>query len=255
VLCRLGAAGSPAALAGLTEDARRERLSSERAPVAYSARTRHESEFGSMRPALLTLMVAVTLVLLVAAANTTGLLLVKAAGRRREIAVMAAIGASPGRIARGLLVEGLLLAGLAGALGLGAAPLLVRGLLAVAPAYYGQIAAFTLDATVTGAAIALCTLVGVAVSLSPFFDVLRFAADPLEHRRARAGARGPRDNHRIDRRCGDVARPDSRALQRPADGSADLRRRRDAALDDGAGGDAHPGAGAASIDPLTAIRR
>ncbi len=111
-------------------------MANERAARAYSATSRHESEVGSLRPALLTLMSAVALVLLVAAANTTGLLLLRAAGRRREIAVRTALGASPRRIARALVIEGLVLAAASGVLGLLAAPLLVRGLLSVAPAFY-----------------------------------------------------------------------------------------------------------------------
>ena len=63
--------------------------------VAYSAMTRHEFEFGTFRPQLNTLLMAVLLVLVAAAANTTGLLLVRASGRRRDIAGRSALGAAP----------------------------------------------------------------------------------------------------------------------------------------------------------------
>ncbi len=177
VLCRLTPSSTVAALeaelAGLTGEARRNKLAGDRTPRAYSAVSRHESEFGSLRPALLTLMAAAALVLLVAAANTTGLLLVKAAGRRREIAVRTALGASPRRIARALVVEGLVLAGLSGVIGLMAAPLLVRGLLLAAPAYYTELAFFTIDTVVIVCALGLCALVGLAVSVPPLVEVLR----------------------------------------------------------------------------------
>jgi predicted permease len=73
---------------------------------------------GDVGKVLWVLMGGIGLVLLIACANVASLLLVRVEGRQQELAIRAALGGSPGRIAGGLLLESLVLAMIGGALGL-----------------------------------------------------------------------------------------------------------------------------------------
>src|SRR5258707_7136627 len=119
-------------------------MSSYRAPPGFSLKLFQDAHIGhNVRPlkrdvvgdagsVLWVLMVSIGMVLLIACANVANLLLVRVEGRRQELALRAALGASWGRIAGELWLESLTLGLLSSLLGLGLAWGALRALVVLA---------------------------------------------------------------------------------------------------------------------------
>jgi predicted permease len=140
---------------------------------------------GDIGRVLWVLMGALVLVLLMACANVATLLLVQADGRRRELAIRAAMGASWTRIARQLLVESLAPALLGGALGVVVAHGGLRALVAIRPANLPRLDEISIDPAALGFALTVSLVSGLLFGLVPI----------LKHARPRAatpslGSRG-----------------------------------------------------------------
>ena len=118
-----------------------------------------------VRMSLVTLMGAVSLVLLIACANVANLLLVKASGRSHEVAIRTALGASRGRIARQLLTESVMLSIAGGVVGLGLGAIGIRALLSLYPSNIQGIGSQGSNVAIDWRVLAFTALLSVATGL------------------------------------------------------------------------------------------
>jgi putative ABC transport system permease protein len=135
----------------------------------------HDEVVGPIRPALLMLLAAVGFVLLIACVNVGNLLLARAEVRRREIAIRRAMGAGLPVLARQLLAEGLLLALLGGAAGVGLAYGALRLIVAASPSTLPRMNEVEIDPSVLIFALLVSTGTGILFGLAPLGQLARGA--------------------------------------------------------------------------------
>lgn len=127
----------------------------------------HQFLTAEIRAPLLVLQGGVLLLLLAACANVGNLLLVRAAGRRREMAVRAALGAGTARNVRLALTESLLLSVLGGVAGFAVGLIAVRASAGLLPAELAPVEGAVLDPRVLAFALATTLLAGLAFGAVP----------------------------------------------------------------------------------------
>ena len=132
-----------------------------------------EQILGDVSKPLMVLLGATVFVLLIACVNVANLLLARAAARRREMALRTALGAGRRRLARQLFTESILLAVIAGVVGIGLAFLAVKGLVLMAPPGTPRIEEVGLDGRVLVIMLLVSVVTGVLFGLAPAIHASR----------------------------------------------------------------------------------
>jgi predicted permease len=169
-----------------------------RLATAYSATNRNigvqltplrETLVGTLRPAMLSLLAAVSLVSLIACANVANLLMVRNTEQRREVALRRTLGASRAQLLSQFLAQALVLCLLGGVLGIvfaaGVLPLLRMALSHTASLDQSMIQNIGLSIPVLLGTLCLCTLTAILFSLLPLLN-----NSPHLNEALRAGERG-----------------------------------------------------------------
>lgn len=127
----------------------------------------HQQLVGNVQTILYVALAAVGLVLLIGCVNLANLMLARSSGRRREMAIRLALGASRRRLISQLLMESLLLSFIGGALALVVLALTLRGLVQFIPADIPRLHEIGINLSVLGFVFLISTITGLLFGLVP----------------------------------------------------------------------------------------
>jgi putative ABC transport system permease protein len=150
---------------------------------------------GNISGVLWVVMATVGLVMLIACTNVANLLLVRAESRQHELSIRAALGAGRSRIARGLLVESVILGLMGGLVGIGIAYSGLRLLIAIGPENMPRMAEISLDGMSLGFSLLISLVAGLLFGSIPAWKYSRSPASLITAGSNRTSSVG-RDRHR-----------------------------------------------------------
>lgn len=127
----------------------------------------HQQLVGNVQTILYVVLAAVGLVLLIGCVNLANLMLARSSGRRREMAIRLALGASRRRLIVQLLTESLLLSFIGGALALVVLAVLLKGFVQFIPADIPRLHEIGINLTVLGFVFLISTVTGLLFGLFP----------------------------------------------------------------------------------------
>ncbi|HAK56412.1 MAG TPA: hypothetical protein DCP38_13185 [Acidobacteria bacterium] len=150
----------------------------------------HDEIVETIRPTLILLQAGVAFVLLIGCVNIANLLLMHATGRSQELAIRTALGAGRGRVARQLVTESVLLAGLGGLLGLAVGAAAVRALPLLGIEQLPGAEGVSLDVRATLFTLVTALGTGLVFGLVPAIQISRGSLEDVLRQGGRSGSSG-----------------------------------------------------------------